>query len=399
MIVRALSRWVGLACLVAGLLVCGCQSPQSNGCVTVTCVGDVMLGRGVARLCQQRGNSYPFEQVTPHLQAADLTFGNLESPLTDHPTRFPRVNALRGSPAMAPVLANVGFDVMSLANNHAIDYGRTGLRQTMAVLRTAGIAPVGAGSTLAEAQRGVVLTIHELRVGFLAYSHFPYANFVYDPKRESILLLNEEALRITIPPLAQRCDVVVVSFHWGKEGSRQVTAYERNLAHLAVDLGADLIIGHHAHVRGEIERYQDSLIAYCLGNLVFDEQSYGGNEGYILTCRLGRAGVIDYGVLAVQVVDGRPRLDSRKVDELAAYFGIRLLRSFDQISHSYQGYTLVLDGTVAGERVDELRVGIGPKTYERHHFQIGDQVAGLAVSVPDLAQEWATHHLPSPHRQ
>ncbi len=86
-----------------------------------------------------------------------------------------------------------------------------------------------------------------------------------------------------------------------------MTAYERNLAHLAVDLGADLIIGHHAHVRGEIERYQDSLIAYCLGNLVFDQQSYRGNEGYILTCRLGCAGVMDYAVLPVRVVNGQAR--------------------------------------------------------------------------------------------
>ncbi len=288
MIAHDLSCRLGLACLVAGLLVCGCQRPRSEEYVTVTCVGDVMLGRGVAQLCQQRGN-------------------NLESPLTDHPTRFPRVNALRGSPAMARVLANVGFDVMSLANNHAIDYGRAGLRQTMVVLEAAGITPVGAGSTLAEAQRGVVVTIRGLRVGFLAYSHFPYTNFVHDPKRESILLLNEEALRKTIPPVVQHCDVMVVSFHWGREGSRRVTAYERNLAHLAVDLGADLIIGHHAHVRGEIERYQDSLIAYCLGNLVFDEQSYGGNEGYILTCRVSHAGVMDYVALPVRVVNGQAR--------------------------------------------------------------------------------------------
>jgi len=298
---------MGVACLVAGLLVCGCQSPQLEEHVTLTCVGDVMLGRGVARLCKQRGNDYPFEQVAPYLRAADLTFGNLESPLTDQRTRFPRVNALHGSPAMAPVLAQVGFDVVSLANNHAIDYGRAGLRQTMGVLKDAGVKPVGAGNTLAEAQQGVVLTGRGLRVGFLAYSHFPYTDFVHDPQRESILFLNEQALRNTIPPLARRCDVVVVSYHWGKEGSRQVTPYERNLAHLAVDWGADLVVGHHAHVRGEIERYHGALIVYCLGNLVFDEQSYGGNEGYILTCRLRRAGVADYSLVPIRVLSGQAR--------------------------------------------------------------------------------------------
>jgi len=70
---------------------------------------------------------------------------------------------------------------------------------------------------------------------------------------------------------------------------------------------------------------------------------------------------------------------------------IRLLRSFDQIHHAYQGYTLVLGGTLDGVRVDELRVGIGPKAHEKHQFRIGDNVTGLAVPVPDVRQEWATH--------
>jgi len=268
-----------------------------------------MLGRDVDRRSRQRGNGYPFAQVAPLLRAADLTFGNLESPLTDRPTRFPRINALRGSPEMAPVLKQAGFDVMSLANNHAIDYGRAGLAQTLEVLQAAGLMPVGAGRTLREAEEGVVLTARGVRVGFLAYSHFPYADFVHAPQRESILQLNEEALRRTIPSLARRCDVLVVSYHWGKEGSRRVTPYERNLAHLAVDLGARLVVGHHAHVRGAIEQYRRSLIAYCLGNLVFDERSYGGNEGYVLTCRLRAAGVMSYSLVPVRVVSGQAALE------------------------------------------------------------------------------------------
>ena len=71
---------------------------------------------------------------------------------------------------------------------------------------------------------------------------------------------------------------------------------------------------------------------------------------------------------------------------------IRLLRSFDQIHHAYQGYTLVLDGTLDGGPADELRIGIGPKAHEKHQFRIGDRVTGLAVPVPDARQEWATHY-------
>ncbi len=303
------SRTVALLGLAASVLVGGCWDSRSGPRVTLTCVGDVMLGRDVRRVCATRGNEYPFEQVAELLGASDLTFGNLESPLADGSVRFPRVNALVGAPDMAPVLKQVGFDVMSLANNHAIDAGRTGLGRTGDRLRAAGIEPVGVGATLAQAERGAVLAVRGLRVGFLAYSHFPYLSFTHDPERESILMLNEQTLRQTIPPLARRADVVVVSYHWGKEGNREVSDYERGLAHLAIDLGADMVVGHHAHVRGEIDEYRGGLIAYCLGNLVFDKDSYGGNEGYILRCRLSASGIVDYETTPVRVVDCQARID------------------------------------------------------------------------------------------
>jgi len=306
-----LLRRVALGIAVLSLLTGGCRSPRSERCVTLVCVGDVMLGRGIADICARQGNYYPFEHVAALLQAGDVTFGNLEAVITDRETRFPRINALRAEPQMAAVLKQVGFDVMGLANNHAIDYQRAGLRQCMELLQAKGITPVGAGSTLAEARQGAVVTVRGLRIGFIAYSHFPYTTFVHDPKRESILLLDEETLRETLPALARRCDVLVVSFHWGKEGSREVSEPERHLAHLAVELGTDLVVGHHAHVCGDINTYRGALIAYCLGNLVFDEQSYGGNEGYVLTCELTRNGVADHWLTRVEVVEGQPRIRSR----------------------------------------------------------------------------------------
>ncbi len=294
---------VGIAVVALGG--CGRQSDT----VTLTCVGDVMLGRGVARLCAERGPDYPFAEVAPLLREGDLTFGNLESPLTEAGTRFPRVNALRGEPEMAETLARAGFDVMSVANNHAIDYGRPGLARTREVLRAAGIVPVGAAATQAVAEAGVVVEAGAVRVGFLAYSNFPYADFVRDPERESIVRLNEAALRRTIPGLAGRCGVLVVSLHWGREGVREVTAEERRLARLAVDLGADLVVGHHAHVRGEIEEYKGRLIAYCLGNLVFDEDSYGGNEGWVLRCVYEEGGrLVRWEATPVEVRGGRARV-------------------------------------------------------------------------------------------
>jgi poly-gamma-glutamate synthesis protein (capsule biosynthesis protein) len=298
----------GAVCRVSGpLLLCifllpGC-APHPQQTIILALAGDVMLGRDVRRTCDTKGVDYPFVHVAGTLRDADLAFCNLESPLTGSSVRFPRVNALVGEAAMAGALSRAGFDIVSLANNHAIDAGRSGLPDTMALLEQNGIAFCGAGRTLAEAEQGTILPGRGLRVGFIAYSNFPYLNFVPDRNDASLLMLNEDELRYTIPPLAARSDVTIVSFHWGREGHRQPTDQERALAHLALDLGATLVVGHHAHVRGEIERYRGGLIAYCLGNLVFDEKSYGGNEGMILTCRAGRRGVEDYSVLPTFVRD------------------------------------------------------------------------------------------------
>jgi poly-gamma-glutamate capsule biosynthesis protein CapA/YwtB (metallophosphatase superfamily) len=296
-------RWLAWAALAVA--VGGCARSAPRGEVTVACVGDVMLGRGVARACQVHGPDYPFAEVAPVLRRADLAFGNLEGSLGGRETRFPRVNALLAGPEMAPALARAGFGVLSLANNHAIDGGRAGLRKTLAALQAAGITAVGAGRTAAEAEAGTVRNVRGLRIGFLAFSDFPYTNFVQDADRETVLQLSEDNLRRLLPPLRRRCEVLIVSLHWGQEGVRAVSSYQRRLAHLAADLGAAVVFGHHPHVRGPVEAYHGALIAYDLGNLVFDDQSYGGNEGAILMCRVSKQGVQSHQLIATRVEDCR----------------------------------------------------------------------------------------------
>jgi len=300
---------VCLLAIAAGLPLCGCGHDRRGDTVTVACVGDVMLGRGVSRACKEHGDNYPFEAVGELLREPDITFGNLECPLAQGQVRFARVNALYAAPQMAQALAKAGFDVLGLANNHAVDCGRPGLLETIETLQAAGIAPVGVGSTAMQAQEGAVLTVKGRRFGFIAFSDFPKANFVHDPDRASILMLTEDNLRDVLPPLRSSCDHLVVSFHWGKEGSAETSSHERRLAHLAVQMGADLVVGHHAHVRGQIERLGGSLICYCLGNFVFDQDSYGGNEGLVVLCTFDRQGLIAHRAIPTRVVDCQARID------------------------------------------------------------------------------------------
>ncbi len=280
---RHLSSIPALAAAAAVCLtvLAGC-SRETPPQATLVCVGDVMLGRGVGDLCAQKGDDYPFARYAEQITAADLAFCNLEAMLTDRPMTYPRINPLRAAPRMADALAQAGFDVVSLANNHAVDCGRAGLRQTMDALDAAGIAYAGAGRSLAEAERGALVEANSLRFGFLAYSDFPDVNFVHAPERETILTLSEETLRRTVPPLRDRCDVLVVSCHWGSEFVTRTSPRQRELAHLAVDLGADIVVGHHAHVRGEIEHYRGRSVVYCLGDFIFDIFAQSPGTGYLI---------------------------------------------------------------------------------------------------------------------
>ncbi|HCU34448.1 MAG TPA: hypothetical protein DGT21_03085 [Armatimonadetes bacterium] len=283
---RTATSSAAVFCLTAVLLtaLCGCARrppPQA----TLVCVGDVMLGRGVGDLCLEKGNAYPFERYAKRLAGADIAFCNLEAVLSDQPMTYPRVNPLRARPEMADALAAAGFDVVSLANNHVVDCGRPGLRQTMELLDAVGIAYTGAGRTLAEAEQRAIVEANGLRFGFLAFSDFAEVNFVHAPEREAILILSEETLRRTVPPLRDRCDVLVVSCHWGSEFVVPTTTRQRDLAHLAVDLGADILVGHHAHVRGEVEHYGDGSICYCLGDFIFDIFADTPGEGSLLEWR------------------------------------------------------------------------------------------------------------------
>ena len=126
-----------------------------------------------------------------------------------------------------------------------------------------------------------------------------------DPERTSVSLLSDEAIEAVIPPAAGQSEVLVASVHWGKEGEAWTSDHERGAARRMIDLGADIVVGHHAHVRGEIEHYRGGVICYCLGNLMFDEDSYGGNEGWVLHVRANRDGVSEVEAVPVRVGDCR----------------------------------------------------------------------------------------------
>ncbi len=273
-----------------------------------------MMARGVDHICRKHGWDYPFLQARPALRA-DITFGNLECPVSNRGTRMSRLFTFRADPACLPALKRAGFNALSVANNHAMDYGRPALADTLSGLEAQQIVPVGAGRTYAEAVHGRIIRKGRLRIGFLGFSAFPSVAGIYSPSEPSVAVMSDERLTQCVRDLKRRCDLVVVSCHWGLEGVTHHSRMQERLAHRAIDAGASLVLGHHPHVPQEIERYHGGVIVYSLGNFVFDEFSRGGNSGLLFRCRLSRRGVTSFSTRPVKIEHCRAVLTGDRLAE------------------------------------------------------------------------------------
>lgn len=250
--------------------------------VELVIVGDVMLGRGVA------GQPNPLAEVAPWLRDADLALGNLEGVITEVTPLPPERSDGRSSyrlsmPSSAVMtLENAGFDILGLANNHALDFGHQGLADTIVHLETAGIDPLGVTSgNVPAAWVPLVREVNGVRLGFLAFNVVPYA---MESDSETIggwavVDWDQEQAVASIAGAHTQADAVVVFIHWGYEYETRPDPFQRNAAQAMLAAGADLVVGHHPHVVQDAERRDDGFVAYSLGNFVFDQQAGETGQG------------------------------------------------------------------------------------------------------------------------
>jgi len=205
------------------------------------------------------------------LAEADLAVGNLECSLSMRGTAADKKFTFRVNPKTVAALSEAGFDVVTLANNHAVDYGQAALSDTIGAVTDAGIAVVGAGEDAASARQPVILEAGDppVRIALLGFSNMQPTSFYAGRNRAGTNPAHPDAIRECISAAGRQADVVVALFHWGDERSSSPSASQRQLAYLAADAGADLIIGGHPHVLQGFERRGHSLIAYSMGNFLF----------------------------------------------------------------------------------------------------------------------------------
>ncbi len=260
--------------------------------IRIAAVGDIMLGGTATPELRKYGYDYPFEQTQGILKQAQIVFGNLEGPLTGAGAPATSKQYVFRSPPdqVAPALARAGFNVVSLANNHTLDYGPEGLADTRAALDRAGIGYAGAGRNLAEARRPVYMVADGVTIAFLAYSLTFPEEFWAGPDTPGTAFGHERFVRADVKTAREKADIVVVSFHWGQEGKTELRDYQAQLGHAAIDAGAAAVLGHHPHILQGVERYKYGVILYSLGNFAFGSYSHIATRSTIalLTFRDGR---------------------------------------------------------------------------------------------------------------
>ncbi|MCL5996610.1 MAG: CapA family protein [Chloroflexi bacterium] len=280
--------------------------------VTLIAVGDLMLARSIGATLARDATASPFAAPAPILQRADITVGNLECALGTSGKRARKTYTFLGPPAAAASLADAGFDVLSLANNHSLDYGTTALDETMRLLDAAGIQHAGAGSDEAAAHRPATLEVRGLRLAFLAYVNTPaegsFAAATWSARgnRPGVAWAVPKRIAADVAAARQAADLVIVLLHSGYENAQNPSQIQRVAAHAAIDAGAALVIGAHPHVLQGVEYYGSGVIAYSLGNFVFDGL-YGRSETAILHVTLGRTGVRAIEWTPVVLRNGRPQ--------------------------------------------------------------------------------------------
>jgi|GEM_PF-907187 len=266
--------------------------------------GDMNLGRNIERIYQQSGAEYLAEGLLPEISNADLLFANLECALTRHDVKRPKLNKpifhIKADPGMTSLLDDLGVDVVSLANNHSMDYGCEGLSEELAALSSTRVQFGGAGMDWKSASKPNIMEVKGIKVGFLHYTTLSadakatktscgINNISLNPLKKKDTY---KRLRNEIRKLRKQADLVFVTIHWGANYSTDVRGYMVDFAREAIAFGAHGIIGHHAHQLLGMDSYMGRPILYDTGNFLFDsmDRSWTNRQG-IFRMELAKNGV------------------------------------------------------------------------------------------------------------
>ncbi len=321
--------------------------------ITFTACGDIGIYRQLeTKLINEHVEAILGDSISI-FKGADLSFANLEGPVSNTGKREglpPPYPSLRMHPKSIDLLAEGGFDIVSLANNHMLDYGPDALLDTIDRLNFSNIKHFGAGKNEVDACAFKVVHKNDIRIGFLGY-HAGGADS--DDGSPGACKFNFNKAKVQIKELKKLVDVIVISMHFGFDYFTSPSPYHVKLCRKLIDEGADLILGHHPHVSQGVEKYKKGLIAYSLGNFAFylgDKASPGTKEGFILKVKIGKSGIMDYskipyklkGNLEISILQGSERSEKlceyEKLSEKLKTNSIIRKDWYQNVRNFYLGY-------------------------------------------------------------
>lgn len=250
----------------------------SHSNITVSFLGDILTASYIGDCIKEFGVNYPWEDVSQLLNEDDITIGNLEMCVScNGQTNKSDGYGFRGEPNSLEGLSNAGIDVVSLANNHSLDYGKGAMEDTINNLADYDILSLGAGDNINEAESPLNISINNYSITVLAYNEIiPWDSWCATSETSGTASFSKksyEHILSNIEQLKDSSDLLFIVLHWGVEYSNIPETWQINVAHKMIDAGADAVIGHHPHVLQGIEIYNNKPILYSIGNFIFHKMN------------------------------------------------------------------------------------------------------------------------------
>jgi poly-gamma-glutamate synthesis protein (capsule biosynthesis protein) len=257
------------------------------------------------------GPEAPWEGLEPLLETVDLAVGNLESVLSSQGQPMDKGYLIRTHPFWGTMLTAGGLGVVSVSNNHALDYGQAGLDDTLSTLNTLGVRAVGAAPSddSGLAHRPAQIELNGVQVALLGYAAARWKGSEDMPATDHVSWAEPETVRADVEAARVEADFVVVVLHAGTEYAPEPSPDQIAVARAAIDAGAGLVVGHHPHVTQTVERYKQGLIVYSLGDAVLDIPRPAAMRGHLLRVLITKGGLSAAELWPFWIEDAlRPRL-------------------------------------------------------------------------------------------
>jgi len=297
--------------------------PGSTQTVTLAAVGDIMLDRRVEEQIDRYGTDAVLAGARPELRRADVTVGNLETPIGDQPDPIGKNFSFLSDPETVEVLTDGGFDLVTLANNHILDHGSSGLRSTQRLLDQTGIEHVGAGKNEAAAHEATIIESNGQRLAFLGYfqlhpvnSDIDYTTWIAGPDTPGVAWADPELISHDVTTARKQADHVIVMLHAGREvGGTELTKGQYAAGQAALDAGATAVLGAHPHVLQAWQQSDGQFVAWSLGNFIFDfPNGSPQTDSAILQLTLDGEGISEVSWYPTEVIDTFPVVQDRQRD-------------------------------------------------------------------------------------